>query len=181
MKYYALLHGVCGLAEGYSDTTVRWFNDLDKALEAKGKLVATLMDDDNAESCTTSTDGTESVINYDIEECEHEIVKIIELKPTWSENATISEWLVWDQMNCEAPYNGDYLPTDMAVIKDLCERQEAVADSFDIETFHEFVNDLWYGSSAMFDADDLCIYYFKMPKSHLQEKSFSTHQPVQVK
>ena len=181
MKYYALLHAVFGLAEGYSDTTVRWFNDLDKVLEAKGKLVAILMDDDNAESCTTSTDGTESVINYDIEECEHEIVKIIELKPTWSENATISEWLVWDQMNCEAPYNGDYLPTDMAVIKDLCERQEAVADSFDIETFHEFVNDLWYGSSAMFDADDLCIYYFKMPKSHLQEKSFSTYQPVQVK
>jgi hypothetical protein len=62
MKYYALLHGVCGLAEGYSDTTVRWFNDLDKAIESKGKLVAKLMDINHAESCTTSTDGTESVI-----------------------------------------------------------------------------------------------------------------------
>ena len=31
MKYYALLHSVCGLAEGYSDTTFRWINDLDKA------------------------------------------------------------------------------------------------------------------------------------------------------
>ena len=165
MKYYALLHGVCGLAEGYSDTTVRWFNDLDKALEAKGKLVAILMDDDNAESCTTSTDGTESVINYDIEECEHEIVKIIELKPTWPESKNIREYLVWDQMNCEAPFDGDYMPTDMAVIKDLCERQEAVADTFDVESFHEFVRDLWYGGTAMFDADDLCIYYFKLPKS----------------
>jgi hypothetical protein len=160
MKYYALLHAVCGLAEGYSDTTVRWFNDLDKVLEAKGKLVAILMDDDNAESCTTSTDGTESVINYDIEECEHEIVKIIELKPTWPESKDIREYLV----NCEAPFDGDYMPTDMAVIKDLCERQEAVADTFDVESFHEFVNDLWYGGVAMFDADDLCIYYFQMPK-----------------
>ena len=67
MKYYALLHGVCGLAEGYSDTTVRWFNDLDKALEAKVKLRTILMDDDKAESCTTSTDGMQSDINYDIE------------------------------------------------------------------------------------------------------------------
>ena len=175
MKYYALLHGVCGLAEGYSDTTVRWFNDLDKALEAKGKLVAILMDDDNAESCTTSTDGTESVINYDIEECEHEVVKIIELKPTWPENNAIAEYLVWDQMNCEAPYDGDYMPTDMAVVKDLCERQEAVAETFEIESFHEFVRDLWYGNTAMFDADDLCIYYFQMPKVHLPS------QPVEFK
>ena len=165
MKYYALLHAVFGLAEGYSDTTVRWFNDLAKALEAKGKLVTILMDDDNAESCTTSTDGTESVINYDIEECEHEIVKIIELKPTWPESKDIREYLVWDQMNCEAPFDGDYLPNDMAVIKDLCERQEAVAETFSIESFHEFVRDLWYGNTAMFDADDLCIYYFQMPKS----------------
>jgi len=164
MKYYALLHGVCGLAEGYSDTTVRWFNDLNEALEKKGKLVAMLMDDDNAESCTTCTDGTESVINYDIEEREHEIVKIIELKPSFPENVSIREFFVWDQMNCEAPYDGDYLPTDMAVIKDLCERQQAVAETFDVETFHDFVNDLWYGGTAMFDADDLCVYYFRVPK-----------------
>jgi hypothetical protein len=164
MKYYALLHGVCGLAEGYSDTTVRWFNDLDKALEAKVKLRTTLMDNDKAESCTTSTDGMQSVINYDVEECEHEILKIIELKPSFPEMVSVREYLVWDQMNCEAPYDGDYMPTDMAVIKDLCERQEAVADTFDVEVFHEFVNDLWYGGTAMFDADDLCIYYFKMPK-----------------
>ena len=164
MKYYALLHGVCGLAEGYSDTTVRWFNDLDKALEAKGKLRATLMDDDKAESCTTTTDGMQSVINYDIDECEHEILKINELKPSFPEMVSVREFFVWDQMNCEAPYDGEYLPTDMAVIKDLCERQEAVADSINVESFHEFVRDLWYGGTAMFDADDLCIYYFRLPK-----------------
>jgi len=174
MKYYALLHGVCGLAEGYSDTTVRWFNDLDKALEKKGKLVAILMDDDNAESCTTSTDGTESVINFDIEECEHEIVKIIPYKPVF-ESQHHREYLIWDQMNCEAPFDGEYLPSDMGVIKDLCERQEAVADTFDVESFHEFIRDLWYGGAAMYDADDLCIYYFKIPKVHLPS------QPVEFK
>ena len=99
-----------------------------------------------------------------IDEAEDEIVKIIELKTVWPKSRDIREYLVWDQMNCEAPFDGDYLPTDMAVIKDLCERQEAVADTLDVESFHEFVNDLWYGGAAMFDGDDLCIYYFQMPK-----------------
>jgi hypothetical protein len=106
----------------------------------------------------------QDIVIIDDDNSEHEIVKIIELKPTWPENPWIREYLVWDQMNCEAPYDGDYMPTDMAVIKDLCERQEAVADTFDVEVFHEFVNDLWYGGAAMFDADDICIYYFKLPK-----------------
>jgi hypothetical protein len=173
MKYYALLHGVCGLAEGYSDTTVRWFNDLDKAMEAKRKTLESLMC--RYEEVTSTTDGMQDIITMDADEAEQEILKIIELKPTWPENRSICEYLVWDQMNCEAPYDGDYMPTDMGVIKDLCERQEAVADSFNVEAFHEFVNDLWYGGVAMFDADDLCIYYFHMPKPQLPS------QPVEFK
>jgi len=163
MKYYALLHGVCGLAEGYSDTTVRWFNDLDKAMEAKQKSLARLMETEH-EEVVSSTDGMQDIVIIDDDNSEHEIVKIIELKPMWPTSSSVREWFVWDQMNCEAPYDGDYMPTDMAVIKDLCERQEAVADTFDVEAFHEFVRDLWYGGVAMFDADDICIYYFRLPK-----------------
>ncbi len=174
MKYYALLHGVCGLAEGYSDTTVRWFNDLDKAMEAKQSLLARLMETEH-EEIVSNTDGMQDIIIYDDLNSEQEIVKIIELKPTWPNNTAICEYLVWDQMNCEAPFDGDYMPTDMAVIKDLCERQEAVADDFSVESFHEFVRDLWYGNTAMFDADDLCIYYFQMPKVFLPS------QPVEFK
>lgn len=162
MKYYALLHGVCGLAEGYSDTTVRWFNDLDKAMETKRRTLESLMC--RYEEVTSTTDGMQDIVIIDDDNSEHEILKIIELKPMWPTSSSVREWFVWDQMNCEAPYDGDYLPTDMAVIKDLCERQEAVADTFDVEVFHEFVNDLWYGGAAMFDADDICIYYFKLPK-----------------
>jgi hypothetical protein len=162
MKYYALLHAVCGLAEGYSDTTVRWFNDLDKAMEAKRKTLESLMC--RYEEVASTTDGMQDIITMDADEGEQEILKIIELKPTWPESKDIREYLVWDQMNCEAPFDGEYLPSNMAVIKDLCERQEAVADTFDVESFHEFIRDLWYGGTAMFDADDLCIYYFKMPK-----------------
>ena len=171
MKYYALLHAVCGLAEGYSDTTVRWFNDLDKAMEAKQSLLERLMETEH-EEIVSNTDGMQDIIIYDDLNSEQEIVKIIELKPTWPNNTAICEYFVWDQMNCEAPYDGDYMPTDMAVIKDLCERQEAVTETFSVESFHEFVRDLWYGRQAMFDADDLCVYYFQMPKV------FTPSQPV---
>ena len=163
MKYYALLHGVCGLAEGYSDTTVRWFDDLDKAIEAKQKSLAGLIKTKH-EEIVSSTDGTQDIIVYSHDESEEEILKIIPYEPIF-ESKQHREYLIWDQMNCEAPFDGEYLPSDMGVIKDLCERQEAVADTFDVESFHEFVRDLWYGGAAMFDGDDTCVYYFKIPKS----------------
>ena len=61
MKYYALLHAVCGLAEGYSDTTVRWFNDLDKAMEAKQSSLQSLMDEIHEEIVST-TDGMQDIV-----------------------------------------------------------------------------------------------------------------------
>ena len=66
MKYYALLHAVCGLAEGYSDTTVRWFNDLDKAMEAKRRTLESLMC--RYEEVTSTTDGMQDIITIDSNE-----------------------------------------------------------------------------------------------------------------
>lgn len=163
MKYYALLHGVCGLAEGYSDTTVRWFNDLDKAMEAKQKSLARLMETEH-EEVVSSTDGTQDIIIYDDLNSEQEIVKIIPCEPMFDSQSR-REYLIWNQMDCDAPFEGEYLPSDMGVVKDLCERMESVAESFSVDALHEFIRDLWYGGCAMFDADDLCIYYLKIPKS----------------
>ena len=69
-------------------------------------------------------------------------------------------------MDCEAPLDGEYLPSDMGVVKDLCERLEAIAVAVCVDALHEFIRDLWYGKIAMFDADDLCVYYFQVPKSN---------------
>ena len=163
MKYYALLHGVCGLAEGYSDTTVQWFNDRQKALEKKGSLLKSLMTIPY-EGIVSSTDGTEDVITYTDRECEQEILKIIPCEPMFDSQSR-REYLIWNQMDCEAPFDGEYLPSDMGVVKDLCERMEEVSETFSVDALHEFVRDLWYNGNAMFDADDLCIYYFRIPKS----------------
>jgi len=163
MKYYALLHGVCGLSEGYSDTTVRWFNDLDKAMEAKQKSLVSLTMATH-EEIESTTDGMQDIVTFSHDEGEAEILKIIELKPTWPETPWVREYLIWNQMDCEAPFDGEYLPTDMAVVKDLCERLEAVSDTVSTDTLHEFIRDLFYNGDAMFDADDICIYYFRVPK-----------------
>ena len=53
----------------------------------------------------------------------------------------------------------------MGVVKDLCERMESVDETFSVDALHEFIRDLWYNGDAMFDSDDLCVYYFKIPKS----------------
>lgn len=163
MKIYAVLHGVCGLAEGYSDTTVQWFKTMDEAQYHKGKLLNSLMTLPY-EEVVSSTDGTQDIITYVDRECEQEILKIIPCEPVF-DSQYHREYLIWNQMDCDAPLDGEYLPSDMGVIKDLCERMEDVSDVFSVDTFHEFVRDLWYNGDAMFDADDLCIYYFRVPKS----------------
>jgi len=164
MKYYAVLHGVCGLAEGYSDTTVRWFKTMDDAQHHKGELLASLMTLPH-EGVESSTDGTQDIITYTERECGQEIIKIIPCKPTFDAQHQC-EYLIWNQMDCEAPLDGEYLPSDMGVVKDLCERLEAIAVAVCVDALHEFIRDLWYGKIAMFDADDLCVYYFQVPKSN---------------
>ena len=162
MKNYALLHAVCGLAEGYSDTTVRWFKTLDEAMEAKKKLLERLMNELHVDVRST-TDGMQDIVVYNFDNAEEEIVKIIPYIPLFSKQGQ-REYLVWNQMDCQVEYDGEHLPTDMGVFVDLCDRLEAVTDTVSVELLHEFINDLWYGSAAMFDADDICIYYFKIPQ-----------------
>ena len=164
MKYYALLHGVCGLAEGYSDTTVRWFKTMGDAQLQKGELLASLMTLPY-EEIESSTDGTQDIITYTDRECEQEILKIIPCEPIFDSQSR-REYLIWNQMDCEAPFDGEYLPSDMGVVKDLCERMEEVSETFSVDALHEFVRNLWYNGNAMFDADDLCIYYFRIPNSN---------------
>lgn len=163
MKLYALLHGVCGLAEGYSDTTVRWYKTLDEAIEAKQKSLVGLMMATHEEIQST-TDGMQDIITFSHDEAEAEILKIIPVEPMWNESS-VKEYLVWNQMDCHGEWGGEYLPSDMGVVKDLCERLEAVSDEVSVETLHEFIRDLWYNGDAMFDADDLCVHYFRVPKT----------------
>jgi len=170
MKLYASIHGVCGLAEGYSDTTVQFFKTLDQAKEHKDRLLALLMKDEPEEVITLS-DGTQDIIVMNDDESYHEILKIVEVNPLWDTdkpdpaNSNVREWLMWDQMDAEVMYDGEFLPTDMGCIKEATDALYGTNESMLMEPWAEFVGGIFYRGEAMLDADDVCIHFFRIPKS----------------
>ena len=170
MKLYASLHGVCGLAEGYSDTTVQFFKTLEQAKEHKARLLALLMKEEH-EEIITHTDGTQDIIVMNDLESEHEILKIIEVNPLWDidkpdpANSNVREWLMWNQMDCEVMYDGEFLPTDMGCIKEATDALYGTNESMPIDEWADFVGGIFYRGEAMLDADDVCIHFFRVPKS----------------
>jgi len=172
MKLYASIHGVCGLAEGYSDTTTRFFKTPDEALEHKSRLLDILTQDPH-EKVVSQADGMEDIIIFNDDEGEHQILKIVEVNPLWDtepKSRYTREWLMWNQMESEPVLDGEYLPTDMGAVKYAL---EAISDSqrsdlglvFDLDSFQSFFNDLWYNKASMLDGDDVCIHFFRIPKS----------------
>jgi hypothetical protein len=170
MKLYASIHGVCGLAEGYSDTTVQFFKTLEQAKEHKARLLALLMKEEH-EEIITHTDGTQDIIVMNDDESLHEILKIVEVNPLWDTdhfnpaNSSTREWLMWNQMDTEVMYDGEFLPTDMGCIKEATDALYGTNESMLMEPWSDFVGGIFYRGEAMLDADDVCIHFFRVPKS----------------
>ena len=170
MKLYASIHGVCGLAEGYSETTVQFFKTLEQAKEHKARVLALLMKAEH-EEVITHTDGTQDIIVYDDLNSEQEILKIVEVEPLWDTdnfnpgNSSTREWLMWNQMDCDVMYDGEYLPTDMGCIKEATDALHGTVESIPMDEWAEFVGGIYYRGEAMLDADDVCIHFFRVPKS----------------
>ena len=170
MKLYASLHGVCGLAEGYSDTTAQFFKTLEQAKEHKARILDLLMKDEPEEVITLS-DGTQDIIVMNDDESYHEILKIVEVNPLWDTdhfnpaNSSTREWLMWNQMDTEVMYDGEFLPTDMGCIKEATDALYGTNESMLMEPWSDFVGGIFYRGEAMLDADDVCIHFFRVPKS----------------
>ena len=170
MKLYASIHGVCGLAEGYSDTTAQFFKTLEQAKEHKARILDLLMKDEPEEVITLS-DGTQDIIVMNDDESYHEILKIVEVNPLWDTdhfnpaNSRTCEWLMWNQMDTEVMYDGEYLPTDMGCIKEATDVLYGTNESMLMEPWADFVGGIFYRGAAMLDADDVCIHFFRIPKS----------------
>lgn len=172
MKLYASIHGVCGLAEGYSDTTVAFFKTLDEALEHKARLLKTITKSP-FEEVISQADGLGDIIVINDDESEHEMLKVVEIEPMYDSTSGIyfREWFVWDQMDNE-PYCDGYLPSDMGSVRTALEAIEfraplpgrGRARTFDLDVFKDFFNDLWYNSQSTLDCDDLCLHFFRIPK-----------------
>ena len=170
MKLYASIHGVCGLAEGYSDTTVQFFKTLEQAKEHKARILDLLMKEEH-ESVVSLSNGMQDTIIMNDDESEHEILKIVEVNPLWDTdhfnpaNSRTCEWLMWNQMESEVMYDGEYLPTDMGCIKEATDVLYGTNESMLMEPWADFVGGIFYRGEAMLDADDVCIHFFRIPKS----------------
>ena len=166
MKLYAVIDGVCGIREGYSNTEANWFKSLDEAMAYKNQMLKDFISDyERVDSVESSTDGMRDIIVWDKAESEESVFQIVEVEPQLDAVNGANEYVIWNQLDCNA-VKSNALPTDQGVLIDaLRNMQNEVFEKFNLAMFHEFVYDLQSDGSAMLDADDLVLHYFRVPKS----------------
>tara|TARA_R110000744_G_scaffold87640_7_gene171080 strand:+ start:368 stop:985 length:618 start_codon:yes stop_codon:yes gene_type:complete len=173
MKIYALIHGVCGMAEGYSETECYFHKDKASAAKDQSQWLSVYTEAPH-EEVIISADRDEFIIVRNDDEGDHVILRIVELHPMWdtgrdADNVT-AEWFCWNQMDNESMYGDEsakdyYLPTDMGVIQESMDwlgRDSTV----DLEMYQEFVAGVYYRSHTFIDADDVAIHCYRLPKFH---------------
>ena len=172
MKIYALIHGVCGTAEGYSETECYFHDWRADALKDQAQWLSEYTKAPH-EEVIINADRDEIIIVRNDDEGDHKMLKGVEINPMYDSTSGIyfREWFVWDQMDSE-PHCDGYLPSDMGCIRTALEAIEfraplpgrGRARTFDLDVFKDFFNDLWYNSQSMLDCDDLCLHFFRIPK-----------------
>ena len=196
MKMYAVIHGVCGLYEGYSDTTCEFFptkeaaqKHIDQCLEAyRDDDMCVNIDHDDHMPASTFVTMTRDYDDYKAcvpEDMEHddwvaendasvEVFRIIEID-AWRYNDdrdenTESVWLTWDQQDtCMA---WDYNPLCMSLVarvsSDVMECDPSVHG---LEQLTEFIADVYHRHHAFIDLDDYTMHAFRIP----HPKKFNTN------
>ena len=173
MKQYALVHGVCGIWEGYSETSCDFYNDLDVARKHAGQLVKTFEEDDKV----IQIDHPEDDLWYyhmddgsgDMEYATQCIITIITLDMSNRSDSTESCWLTWDQLdNCQA---WDYFPLCMSLVArvssdvmDNSGNDHPTQSLHNLAQMGEFISSVYYRNHALIDIDDYVMHAFRIPK-----------------
>jgi hypothetical protein len=170
MKQYALVHGVCGIWEGYSETSCDFYDDLDVARKHAGQLVKTFEDDDYV----IQIDHPEDDLWYyhmddgsgDMESATQCIITIITLDMSNRSESTESCWLTWDQLgNCQA---WDYHPLCMSLVarvsSDVMDNTADGRGLWHLEQLNDFIQSVYYRNHAIIDVDDYVMHAFRIPK-----------------
>ena len=171
MKIYALIHGVCGIAEGYSETECHFYKDRATAIKHQSQWLSTYTEMPH-EEVILGDNLNEIIIVRNDDEGDHVILHIAELSPMWdtgrdADNVT-TEWFCWNQMDNEDIYGDEsfkngYLPTDMGLIQQSMEWL-GKDSTIDLEMYQEFVSGVYFRSHTFIDADDVAIHCFRLPK-----------------
>src|SRR5210317_2025891 len=98
MKLYAVIDGVCGIREGYSNTEANWFKNLDEAMAYKNQMLKDFISDyDRADSVESSTDGMRDIIVWDKADSEESVFQIVEVEPQLDAVNGANEYVIWNQ------------------------------------------------------------------------------------
>jgi len=193
MKMYAVIHGVCGLYEGYSDTTCDWFptkeaaqKHIDQCLEAyRDDDMCVNIDHDDHMPASTYVTMTNDPDDYKAcvpEDMDHddwvaendasvEVFRIVEVDVSRYEGSGTTEhmWLTWDQQDCSVAW--DYNPLCMSLVarvsSDVMDNTSDVGHyqgHHNLEQLNEFISSVYYRNHAFIDVDDYSMHAFRIPK-----------------
>lgn len=191
-KIYAVIHGVCGLYEGYSDTTCNWFPTKEAAQKHIDQILGDYREDemcvninhdgdrtyvtmdrdpDNYKACVPSDMDHDDYVAENMDDVSVEVFQVIEVDASRYENSSTTEhmWLTWDQHDAEVAW--DYYPLCMSlVVRVSSDVMDNTDDRFPTQSLHnlaqmgEFISSVYYRNEAFIDIDDYTMHAFRIPK-----------------
>ena len=194
MKYYAVIHAVCGLFEGYSDTSCDWFPTKEAAIkhinqhlddyrkdemcvniEHSGDMMHTFVtmdrDPDNYKACVPSDMDHDDYVAEHGDDVSVEVFRLIEID-AWrydTKETTEHMWLTWDQQDTSVAW--DYYPLCMSLVARVSsDVMDNTDDRFPTQSLHnlaqmgEFISAVYYRNEAFIDIDDYVMHAFRIPK-----------------
>ena len=183
MKQYAVIHAVCGLFEGYSDTTCEFFPKRSFAEKHIKQMLEGYRDDDLCVNIDHDGDSTYVTMgdadDYKAcvpEDMDHddwvaendasvEVFRIIEIDAWRYDNKETTEhmWLTWDQQDTCVAW--DYYPLCMSLVarvsSDVMDNDQSMHS---LEQLTDFISSVYYGNAAFIDIDDYTMHAFRIPK-----------------
>ena len=190
MKYYAVIHAVAGLYEGYSDTSCNWFPTEEAAQKHIDQLLGDYREDemcvnichdgdsiyvtidrdpDNYKACVPSDMTHDEYVDEHMDDVSVEVFRTVEVDNPYRSDTTESVWLTWDQQDCSVAW--DYYPLCMSLVTRVA--SDVVGntnENWKHEGMHnlaqlgEFISSVYYRNEAFIDVDDYTMYAFRIPK-----------------
>jgi hypothetical protein len=183
---YAVIHAVCGLYEGYSDTTCEFFPTKEAAQKHVDQCLDTYREDEmcvNIEhhggtmpdsayvTMTNDPDDYKACVPEDMDhddwvsenDASVEVFRIIEIDNPYRNATTESVWLTWDQQDTCVAW--DYYPLCMSLVarvsSDVVDNDQSVHG---LEQLADFISSVYYRKEAFIDIDDYTMHAFRIPK-----------------
>ena len=190
MKYYAVIHAVAGLFEGYSDTSCDWYPTKEAAQKHIDQILGDYRKDemcvnidhreediyvtmdrdpDNYAACVPSDMDHDDYVAEHMDDVSVEVFRIVEVDNPYRNDTTESVWLTWDQQDASVAW--DYYPLCMSLVTRVA--SDVVGntnENWKHEGMHnlaqlgEFISSVYYRNEAFIDVDDYTMHAFRIPK-----------------